>query len=155
MKTRYTKEQLAPIVAASYSVKAVARALGLNGYGGGTVAHLNKLFRFFGLSTAHFLGRRYFLGKKFPDRVRTALQQYLNNEKPISSSDLGRRLRMSGLLDYVCCCCGLVEWQGKPLALHLDHVNGNSQDNHLENLRFMCPNCHSQTATYAGRNKRK
>jgi hypothetical protein len=44
-------------------------------------------------------------------------------------------------------------WAGLPITLHLDHVNGVSNDHRLENLRFLCPNCHSQTATYCGRNK--
>lgn len=44
-------------------------------------------------------------------------------------------------------------WAGKPIVLHLDHINGVRNDNRLENLRWLCPNCHSQTDTYCGRNK--
>ncbi|MBX9580218.1 MAG: HNH endonuclease [Gemmataceae bacterium] len=47
-----------------------------------------------------------------------------------------------------CTRCGISEWQGCPLSLHLDHVNGVNNDNRLENLRFLCPNCHSQTESY-------
>lgn len=47
------------------------------------------------------------------------------------------------------------EWNGKPLYLQLDHINGINNDNRLENLRIVCPNCHTQTATYCGRNKKK
>jgi hypothetical protein len=51
-----------------------------------------------------------------------------------------------------CAICGLgPEWNGRLLALHLDHVNGVFNDNRLENLRLLCPNCHSQTDTFAGR----
>lgn len=53
------------------------------------------------------------------------------------------------------CLCGLGEtWEGKPLRLQLDHANGDNTDNREENLRLLCPNCHSQTETYYGRNKR-
>ena len=56
--------------------------------------------------------------------------------------------------EYKCEICGLGgEWQGKPMVLILDHINGNPTDNRLENLRFVCPNCNSQLPTFAGRNK--
>lgn len=56
------------------------------------------------------------------------------------------------LLDYKCSCCGISEWQGKELSLELDHINGINNDHRLENLRFLCPNCHSQTVTYGSKN---
>ena len=57
------------------------------------------------------------------------------------------------LLELKCEVCGVKEWNGKKLSLHLDHINGENGDHRLENLRFLCPNCHSQTDTYAGKNK--
>jgi 5-methylcytosine-specific restriction endonuclease McrA len=68
---------------------------------------------------------------------------------------LKRRLLSDGLLQPRCSECGLTEWRGARLALVLDHVNGNPRDHRLENLRLLCPNCNSQTATFAGRNKRR
>ena len=57
------------------------------------------------------------------------------------------------LLELKCEECGIKEWNRKKLSLHLDHINGENGDHRLENLRFLCPNCHSQTDTYAGKNK--
>jgi predicted RNA-binding Zn-ribbon protein involved in translation (DUF1610 family) len=57
---------------------------------------------------------------------------------------------------YQCAACGVSgDWNGLPLILHVDHVNGNYLDSRPENVRFLCPHCHSQTASWAGRNKRK
>lgn len=64
-----------------------------------------------------------------------------------------RRIASDNLIKQECCSCGLGDqWNGKPLVLVLDHINGVSDDNRLLNLRFLCPNCHSQTDTFAGRN---
>lgn len=57
------------------------------------------------------------------------------------------------LKEYKCEMCGLVNWNNKKLVLELDHINGNNRDHRLINLRFLCPNCHSQTDTWRGRNK--
>ena len=90
-----------------------------------------------------------------------------NNQKPIYSLEeiliknspytniakLKERILKAGLLKYECECCGNQgEWNGHPLTLQLDHKNGDHSDHSLENLRFLCPNCHSQTETFAGRN---
>ena len=63
-----------------------------------------------------------------------------------------RRLIEAGILKNVCDECGLAEWRGKPLAIQIDHRNGIRDDHRVENLRMLCPNCHSQTETFAGRN---
>jgi hypothetical protein len=66
-----------------------------------------------------------------------------------------RRLIQENLIEYRCIDCGNTgEWAGKTLSLQLEHKNGISNDNRLENLTFICPNCHSQTDTYAGKNSR-
>ena len=68
---------------------------------------------------------------------------------------LRRYVISHNLIPYKCAICGCTEWQGKTLSLELDHINGINNDNRLENLRFLCPNCHSQTSTYGSRNQQR
>ncbi len=70
---------------------------------------------------------------------------------------LKKKLLEEGYIEKdICIECGNDgKWNGKPIVLELDHINGNRYDNRLENLRILCPNCHSQTPTYKGRNSKK
>lgn len=54
--------------------------------------------------------------------------------------------------DYRCSCCGINEWNGKPLTLQVDHIDGNNSNNLIENFRYLCPNCHTQTETWGVKN---
>jgi DNA-binding CsgD family transcriptional regulator len=70
-------------------------------------------------------------------------------------SNLKLRLLKEGLKEPRCEGCGISEWRGRPLSLALHHENGDRHDNRLANLRLLCPNCHSQTPNFAGRNGRR
>lgn len=81
---------------------------------------------------------------------------HLAEHSPFNRGTIKRYLLEQGLLENTCALCPQgPEWNGKPLVLALDHENGISNDNRLSNLRLLCPNCHSQTETFAGRNTRK
>lgn len=81
-----------------------------------------------------------------------SIEDILNNKTPLSTSAVKERLLKVKLLEYKCYICNISEWQNKKLMLQLDHINGNNENNELNNLRLLCPNCHSQTDTYAGKN---
>jgi hypothetical protein len=81
------------------------------------------------------------------------LDQVLAAGRRRSRQHVKLRLLMAGLKEERCESCGLIDWRGQPLSLELHHVNGDGQDNRLENLRLLCPNCHSQTDTWGARNK--
>lgn len=84
------------------------------------------------------------------------LSEILIEESTYSRCHLKERLFKEGLLLNKCYICGLLpEWNNKILSLQLDHINGIGNDNRIENLRILCPNCHSQTDNFGGRNVRK
>lgn len=90
------------------------------------------------------------IGKQIP------LEEILVENRNYNSSTLKKRLIESGLKEDKCELCGCSnEWNGKPLILQLDHINGNHSDNRLENLRIVCPNCHSQTETFSNKRAKK
>jgi len=85
-----------------------------------------------------------------------SLTEVLVENSSYKRGSIKKRLIEEGYFIYKCVECGLKnEWNNKKLVLQLDHINGIPNDNRIENLRFLCPNCHSQTPTFAGRASRK
>jgi 5-methylcytosine-specific restriction endonuclease McrA len=72
---------------------------------------------------------------------------------PRHRAHVRRRLVGAGLLIARCAVCAISDWRGEPLSLELHHINGDGNDNRLANLQLLCPNCHSQTDSWGGRNK--
>ena len=96
------------------------------------------------------------LKKPITDERKFNLHDILEGKHPqYPTGKLKKRLLDSNILKNVCSECGVNEWNKKTLVLHLDHKDGNSSNHRLNNLRMLCPNCHSQTDTYCGKNKTK
>lgn len=88
------------------------------------------------------------------NKNRFLLDDILDGKHPFyGSSKLRIRLISSGIKEDMCESCGLVYWKGEKISLHLDHIDGDHTNHKLNNLRILCPNCHSQTDTYCAKNK--
>jgi len=77
----------------------------------------------------------------------------VDGRRQTNRSHLKQRLLAERIKREECEQCGISRWRGKPLSMALHHVNGRSKDNRLQNLELLCPNCHSQTENFAGRNR--
>lgn len=89
-------------------------------------------------------------------KKKKSLEEILVENSNYKSSDLKKRLIKEGIKEDICEICGCSNsWNGKPLTLQLDHINGNHYDNRIENLRIVCPNCHSQTETFSTKRVKK
>ena len=151
-RRRWTDEALRDTVARTLSMAETLRQLGLVPIGG-NYRTVWLAIRRLGLSTAHWTGRGWRKGRTAPVRQAVPLAQVLVRDSAYDRQALKRRLLLTGLLVYRCDTCGIYEWHGASLSLDLDHINGDDTDNRIENLRLLCPNCHSPTPTYCGRNK--
>lgn len=86
--------------------------------------------------------------------MKKTIHEYLVKGKLLSSS-IKKRLYAEGLLSNTCSICRIDKWNDQPLQMQVDHIDGINVNNKLSNLRSLCPNCHSQTDTFSGRNKDK
>lgn len=108
------------------------------------------------LDTSYFTGQGHLKDKTHAWSKSKPLEEILIENSPYNNTtSLKSRLVKEEKLSYYCSDCGIYEWNSKQLVLHLDHINGVNDDNRIENLRLLCPNCHSQTDTYCGKNKAK
>lgn len=146
----YTDAELIFAVTNSNNIADVLKHLNL-GYYGGNYRTINNSIKRLSISLEHFTGKKNKVGqinKKF------SLEEIMiENSFYTSISTLKRRLLKDKILECKCVECGVTDtYNNKPIVLHLDHINGISNDHRIENLRLLCPNCHSQTDTYAGKN---
>lgn len=120
---------------------------------------LSKLAHFFDVPDVTVWRRAKKLGLTFKiggETKKLELSDILEGKHPTYQTfKLKNRLIKENVLEDKCSICGIDEWQGKKISLQLDHIDGDNHNHRLENLRLICPNCHSQTDTYCGKNKVK
>lgn len=148
---KYTKETLEEAVKTSKSISQVLRKIGLS-TSGGNHSHIAKKIRYFEINTSHFTGQGWNRGNISNNRKKANEILVLTPGKRTKGHQLTRAMVESDIPHKCAECDTKPHYNGKPLTLQVDHKNGNWEDNTLENLRFLCPNCHSQTPTFGAKN---
>lgn len=144
----FTPEELEQIVKESFSYRDVIKKVGYTTVSGGNTKTVRNRIEKYGIDTSHFsIG-----GEKGITRTK---ENVFCKDSTATQSTLRKWYKKRDDIPYQCDCCGISEWQGKELALQLDHINGDNHDNRLENLHWLCPNCHSQTDTFCGKHLKK
>jgi hypothetical protein len=159
-RRRWTDDQLLLAVREARSMADACRRLGLSPKGGNRFTVAARV-QALGLPTDHWTGQgwRRGLRQAVPRRGRPLAELLVVHPlgfRGANPHDLKRRLIAEGIVGPGCQGegCGITTWLGRPLVLQLDHINGDRNDWRPENLRLLCPNCHAQTETHSGRNRR-
>ncbi|MEI7741845.1 MAG: HNH endonuclease signature motif containing protein [bacterium] len=154
-KRSWTEEQLIAAVKNSFSYRGVLRCLGLK-LAGGSYNQVHKYIKELELDHSHFKGAGWNRGLRGIGIVRIPLEKILVKNSDFQSFKLKKRLFKQKLFEPKCGECGWAKQSidGR-LPLELDHINGDHRDNRLENLRILCPNCHSLKPTHRGANRKK
>ena len=136
----FSKEELEKIVSEVYSFRELAKRLGYKQDGGNTMQSLHKMVDELNLDISHFTGQGW--NKDKPDL--TAF--YYGSNKKNGSTTLKALISIRGYRK--CEACGITEWQNQEVPLQVHHINGEHQDNRLENLMMICPNYHALTDSF-------
>ena len=143
---KYSPEEVRELAQKCSSIKELARMLGYSQNAGSARIVITKYCDYYGISLEHFTGLAKDMIKRAPDNV------FIENSSA-SQATLRRWYEKGNYSEYKCSICGQEPiWNGRPLSLTLDHINGNNKDDRLENLRWVCPNCDRQLDTFCSKN---
>lgn len=153
-KRSWQNDQLILAVKESKSLRGVIGMLGLKPTGG-NYDQVKKYINEFNLQTNHFTGKAWNKGLKFGSKPLIRLEDILVKNSIYQSFKLKKRLFLAKIKKPQCEECGwaTVSVDGR-IPVELDHINGDRHDNRIENLRVLCPNCHSLKPTHRGKNKK-
>lgn len=154
MKNVIDKNTAEEICKRVHSIAEFCREVGWEPCGGNYLT-FHKYVKEYGLDVSHFTGQRSNIGNS--NNVGISKDEFFKKDKVIRGSDIIKKLISLGLKEYKCEAdgCGISSWNGKPIKLQVHHKDGDHFNNEIDNIMLLCPNCHSQTDTFTGKNKKR
>jgi hypothetical protein len=153
-KEYYEYQNLKNIVSDSFSYSDCLRKMNLSTRPGNYTT-LKKYINLYKISIEHFYKNQIGGLNNYVFNIKKELSELLVENSTYSTSKLKDRLYKEGLKNRSCeICCQCEEWMGKKMSLILDHINGINNDNRIENLRIVCPNCNATLDTHCRGNKK-
>lgn len=153
-KVKFTKKEIEAYVKKSFTIADVCRLCGWQPRGD-NYKIIKRYIKEYDIDISHFTGKRTNIGNRLNKHNEKNAYFYLHKNSYIQTNTLKRKIFEEGIKDYKCELCGISEWNGKKINLQLHHINGDNTDNSIENLQILCPNCHSQTDNFCGKNHSK
>jgi hypothetical protein len=146
---KYTEEALRSAATNAKSIREVIRIItGNDKPSGGTANHVSFMLKTYGIDTSHFTGQGHGNGASFERKSASEILIRLSPGQTRTRGSLLTRAMIETGKPYICFYGHAPKWNGKDLVLQVDHIDGDWYNNSIENLRFLCPNCHTQTETW-------
>lgn len=160
-RLRFTKEQLEQSIENSLNFSQALRFMKMNTNGSANHKTIKKYVKLWNIDTSHFLSHSEYMKKLYNDGIMKPISKrdiktiLVRDSDYMSSHNLKNRLYNENIKKSICEMCGQDEnWKGKKMSLILDHINGISNDNRIENLRIVCPNCNATLPTHCSKNRK-
>ena len=153
---QFTRQEIEQFVKNSCSYAQLAKKIGYenSSSSGSAYRAVHQMINELNLDTSHFTGQGWIKGKTYDSKKYMPFDEYIKGDS-VQTNKLRQKLLKEGLKEYKCECCQNTIWNGQPIPLEVHHKDGDKDNNELENLQLLCPNCHALTDNYRGKNTQK
>ena len=151
---KISKDDFNNIVKDCFSIADVCRKIGWQPRGN-NYKIIHQYIEEYETDVTHFTGQKTHLLKKENQFHKMSVEEYIKGNRLINGSILLKKLIKENYKQHICENCGQSTWLGNPIPLEIHHIDGNTRNNNLNNLKVLCPNCHALTDNFAGKKNKK